>query len=107
MVSGSLESALPDALLLRASQLLRTPAEAGDDPTMALTRARHLTTARGLGLRQSPPRSRPEDAPASGGETRPEREPGDISGDRKGDSRANPGHSLERGRPGGSGPRRA
>ena len=51
MVSGSLESALPDALLLRASQLLRTPAEAGDDPTMALTLARQLP-ARGLGLPQ-------------------------------------------------------
>ena len=78
MLAGSLESALPVALLVRAEQLLRTHDEAGDDPTMALTRARHLTTARGLGLRQSPPGCRPENAPASGGETRPEREPRDV-----------------------------
>jgi len=37
MVSGSLESALPVALLVRAEQLLRTQDEADDDPTMALT----------------------------------------------------------------------
>src|SRR5271157_1224765 len=77
MLVGSLKSALPVALLVRAEQLLRTHDEAGDDPTMALTRARHLP-ARDLRLRQSPPGSGPEDAPASGGETRPEREPRDV-----------------------------
>src|SRR5208337_4336500 len=56
-----LESALPVALLVRAEQLLRTHDEAGDDPTMALTRARHLP-ARDLKLRQSAPGSGPEDA---------------------------------------------
>jgi len=50
MVSGSLKSALPVALLARAEQLLRTQDEAGDDPTMALALDRHLP-ARDLRLR--------------------------------------------------------
>jgi len=50
MVSGSLISALPVALLVCAEQLLRTQDEAGDDPTMALALDRHLP-ARDLRLR--------------------------------------------------------
>ena len=77
MVSGSLKSALPVALLARAEQLLRTPDEAGDDPTMALALDRHLP-AGDLRLRQFAPESGPEDAPGSGGETRLERDPRDV-----------------------------
>jgi hypothetical protein len=50
MFSGSLKSALPVALYVRAAQLLRTHDEAGDDPRMALALARHLP-ARDLGVR--------------------------------------------------------